>query len=370
MKRVNAHRQVFRAILVFAAGCLVLGVGVGLGPPYLAKAGFQLVTVIGLALLAAGLVLVTLGGIALVRVFRGWRRIPVVPVLLAAVATAVLSIGPAVAATNVPPTMVGSITPADRGLAFTEVTFPTADGVPLAGWYIPSGNNAAVVLLHGAGSTRSNVLEHAVVLAHHGYGVLLFDARGHGRSGGRAMDFGWYGDEDVSAAVSFLQTRPDVDDKLIAAVGLSMGGEEAIGAAASDRRIRAVVAEGATNRVPADREWLSDEFGWRGNLQEGLDGLTYAIADLLTAADQPPALRDAVAAAAPREVLLIAASDRADEGNAGRYIRSASVGTVDLWIVPRTAHTGALRTHPREWERRVTTFLATALHLEGNKVSP
>ena len=110
-------------------------------------------------------------------------------------------------------------------------------------------NHAAVVLLHGAGSTRSSVLDHAVVLANHGYGVLLFDARGHGRSGGRAMDFGWYGDKDVTAAVSFLQTRPDVDDDLIAAVGLSMGGEEAIGAAASDRRIRAVVAEGATHRV-------------------------------------------------------------------------------------------------------------------------
>ena len=370
MMRVDADRQVLRAILVFAAGCLVLGVGVGLGPPYLAKAGFHLVTVIGLAVLAAGLVLVALGGVALVCVFRGWRRIPVVPVLLAAVATAVLSIGPAVAVTNVPPTTVGSTTPANRGLPFTEVTFPTTDRVALAGWYIPSSNHAAVVLLHGAGSTRSDVLEHAVVLAHHGYGVLLFDARGHGRSDGHAMDFGWYGDEDVSAAVSFLQTRPDVDDELIAAVGLSMGGEEAIGAAAGDRRIRTVVAEGATNRVPADREWLSDEFGWRGNLQEGLDWLTYGIADLLTAADQPPALRDAVAASAPRKVLLIAAGDRTDEGNAGRYIQSASVDTVDLWIVSGTAHTAALRTHPREWEQRVITFLATELHLDGNKVTP
>jgi uncharacterized protein len=45
------------------------------------------------------------------------------------------------------------------------------------------------------------------VLARHGYGVLLFDARGHGRSEGRAMDFGWFGDLDVSAAVSFLVAR-------------------------------------------------------------------------------------------------------------------------------------------------------------------
>jgi len=363
MGRGEPRLQIVRAILVFSAGCLVLGVGIGLGPPYLAKAGLHPVTILGMAGFAAGLVLLALGGVGLVRVARSWRRILVVPVLLAAVAASVLSIGQAVAATNVPPTTVGSATPADRGLASTEVRFPTADGVALAGWYIPSRNHAAVVLLHGAGSTRSSLLDHAVVLAHHGYGVLLLDARGHGRSGGRAMDFGWYGDEDVAAAVSFLQTRPDVDDELIAAVGLSMGGEEAIGAAAGDRRIRAVVAEGATHRATSDREWLSDEFGWRGTLQEGLDRLTYGITDVLTAADQPPALRDAVAATAPRRVLLIAAGDRADEGNADRYIQSGATGSVDLWIVPDTGHTDALRTHPGEWEQRVTAFLATALHL-------
>jgi pimeloyl-ACP methyl ester carboxylesterase len=370
MKRVGGRPKIVRASLVFSAGCLLLGVGIGLGPPYLVKAGFHPVTVIGIAVLAAGLVLLALGGVALVRAARSWRRILVVPVLLALVATAVLSIGQAVAATNVPPTTVGSITPADRGLTFAEVTVPTADGIALAGWYIPSRNHAAVVLLHGAGSTRSSPLDHTVVLARHGYGVLLLDARGHGRSGGRAMDFGWYGDDDVASAVSFLQTRPDVDDELIAAVGLSMGGEEAIGAAAGDRRIRAVVAEGATHRVAADRAWLSDEFGWRGNLQQGLDWLTYGITDLLTAADPPRTLRDAVAATAPRKVLLIAAGDVADEGNAGRYIRSAAAGSVDLWIVPGTGHTDALRIHPREWEQRVTAFLATALPLEGNQVSP
>ena len=86
-------------------------------------------------------------------------------------------------------------------------------------------------MLHGAGSTRSAVLGHAVVLARHGYSVLLFDARGHGRSAGRAMDFGWYGDEDVGGAVTFLAAQPGIST--IAAVGMSMGGEEAIGAAAA-----------------------------------------------------------------------------------------------------------------------------------------
>jgi len=281
-----------------------------------------------------------------------------------------MSLGQAVAATTVPRTSVGSVSPADFGLAYGEVQFQTADGVMLSAWYVPSSNRAALVLLHGAGSTRSNVVEHAAVLARHGYGVLLPDARGHGRSAGRAMDFGWYGDQDIAAAVSYLQTRSDVDHERIAAVGLSMGGEEAIGAMATDTRIRAVVAEGATNRVTGDRAWLPDAHGWRGTIQEGIDWLTYQTADLLTSADQPIVLRDAVASAAPRPVLLITGGALADEGNAARYIQSGSAGTVDLWIVPGTGHTAALSTQTDQWEHRVTEFLDAALQIDGTHTTP
>ena len=175
------------------------------------------------------------------------------------------------------------------------------------------------------------------------------------------MDFGWYGDEDVAGAVSFLVEQRDVDPERIGAVGMSMGGEEAIGAAASDERIAAVVAEGATNRVAADKAWLSDEYGWRGTLQEGVEWLTFTTADLLTTADQPIALHDAVRATAPRPVLLIAAGERVDEGNAGRYVQSAAPDSVELWIVPDAGHTEAIETAPAEWETRVSAFLAAAL---------
>ena len=353
--------QLLRAVLAIAVGSIAVPVGVGVGIPHLAKVGIQPLTIAGLVSLVGGLVLVGAGGVLLVRATRSWRRLLVVPGLLCAVFMVVWSFGQAVAVTNVPRTSVGATTPGDRGLRYEDAEFETADGVTLSGWYVPSTNGAAVVLLHGAGSTRSGVLDHAVVLAKHGYGVLLFDARGHGRSGGRAMDFGWYGDEDIAAAVSFLQVQPDVDDGRIAAVGMSMGGEQAIGAAGSDSRIRAVVAEGATNRVTGDKAWLSDEFGWRGAVQEGIEWLTYNAADLLTAADQPITIRDAVAEAAPRPVLLIAGGAVASEAEAGSYIQAGAPETVELWVVPDTEHTAALDTNPEEWEQRVTTFLDDAL---------
>ena len=282
----------------------------------------------------------------------------VIPALLAATYVVVWTVGQATAATNVPRTKVGSTTPGDLGFDFRDVEFDTTDGVTLSAWYIPSRNGAAAVLLHGAGSTRSNVLEQAAVLAKHGYGIVMVDARGHGRSGGRAMDFGWHGDDDVTAAVSYLTDQPEVDPARIAAVGLSMGGEEAIGAAASDPRIKAVVAEGATNRTTADKAWLSNEFGWRGTMQRGIEWLVYNLSDVLTDASQPISLHEAARVAAPRPMLLIAGGRVADEPKAGRYIQSASPESVELWIVPDTGHTAALETHPDEWEQRVISFLA------------
>ncbi|MEO8696956.1 MAG: alpha/beta fold hydrolase [Acidimicrobiales bacterium] len=356
-----------RSGVMFAEGCVAVAVGIGIGLPHLAKTGLGLMTAAGLVALVAGLVLVGAGATGLVRATPRWPRLLVVPAQLVVVLLVVWSLGQATAATNVARSALGSITPGDVGLGYRDVEFDTTDGVTLSAWYVPSTNTAAVVLLHGAGSTRSNVLDHAVVLAKHGYGVAMVDARGHGRSEGRAMDFGWYGDRDVAAAVSFLTAQPDVDPSRIAAVGMSMGGEEAIGAAASDIRIRAVVAEGATNRVTADKAWLSDEYGWRGTLQRGVEWILYNTADAFTAAGPPIALRDA--AAAPRPMLLVAAGDEADEAEADRYIQTGSPESVEVWVVPGTHHTAAIRTYPLEWERRVTAFLSSALNV-ANDLGP
>ena len=66
----------------------------------------------------------------------------------------------------------------------------TSDGVKLAGWYVPSRNGAAVIAFPG----RSGPLEHARMLARHGYGVLMLDMRGQGESEGDPNAFGWQGE--------------------------------------------------------------------------------------------------------------------------------------------------------------------------------
>ena len=168
-------------------------------------------------------------------------------------------------------------------------------GAQLDGWYLPSINRAAVVLLHGAGSTRSDVLDEAAVRSSHGFGVLMGSrAAADSGSGGRAMDFGWHGDADIAAATGYLAHRPDVDRRRIGVVGMSMGGEEAVGASASNGLIQAVVAEGVTAWNAADETWLSDQFGVRGVVQEQLERLQDVVTDALTDASVPTSWGEAV----------------------------------------------------------------------------
>ena len=354
------------AAVALVAGLVTVPVGIGVGAAHLAKGGPVGVTVTGLLVLAAGLTLLVLGAVGVVASARGWRRLPVAVLVAVGTLFVVLPAWPALYVTNVPRPQLPDVTPGDRGLSYRDVTFPATDGARLSGWYLPSRNGAAVALLHGASSTRAAVLPQAAVLSRHGYGVLLYDARGHGHSAGRAMDFGWYGDQDVSGAVTFLAGRADVDPTRIGVVGMSMGGEQAIGAAAGDPRIAGVVAEGATGRTAADHAWLSDVYGLRGAFTERWQGLLeFGLTDLLTSAGPPVSLHDAAARAAPREMLLVTAGNVDGERHAAHYIRSASPSTVSTWEVVGAGHTGGLATRPRLWTAHVVAFLQRTLSADG-----
>ena len=341
-----------RPVVAAAAGAVTTAVGVGF-LPYLVDEGPGWNGLAAIALIVAGLSLVVLGTTDLVRRRRWWWQVLAGVLAVAALGVTVSVVAPSVLATNVPRPQLGE-TPAERGLDADSATLTTSDGVDLAAWYVPSGNGAAVVLRHGAGSTRSDVLDEAVVLARHGYGVLMTDAGGHGESCGRAMDFGWNGDVEVAAAIEFLESEMGIER--IGLVGMSMGGEEVLGAAGAQPQVAAVVAEGATARRAADKAWLSDVYGVRGALQEQLERVQDGLTDLLTEADPPTVLRDAVRRS-DAAVLLITAGAVPDEAHAAARIASGAPDRVEIWSVPGADHIDGLATDPDGWEQRVIGIL-------------
>jgi fermentation-respiration switch protein FrsA (DUF1100 family) len=340
-------------------GLFVSAVGAGIAIRYLTKTGLTWTSVLGLFLLLVGFALLGFAGTVAWQSIHCWRRLWFIPITVVALLV-MFSVAQGAMLAYAPRNNLGSVTPADRGLAYTKATFRTSDGVRLSAWYIPTTNHAAVVTVPGSGSNRAATLGQATVLARHGYGVLMVDPRGQGRSGGHAMDAGWYGDHDVTAAVTFLQQQPNVDPARVGVLGLSMGGEEAIGAAASDPAIHAVVAEGATNRTAADKTGYLPG-GITGAIQRGLDQLTYGTAALLSPAPQPGTLHSAIVHARTTPFLLIAAGHGVDEPKAVNYLRTAAPDRVQTWTVPGASHVHGLATSPAQWTSQVTTFLDRSL---------
>jgi hypothetical protein len=231
-----ARAPAIRAIAALAFGLAELMAGAGTGVMHLVESDLTVTAVAAIVALAAWLVLVGVGVGRLWKLTPGWWRLLGVPVAYLLVGFLLVPVTVAIYGTNVPATHLASVTPADRGLAYQDVSLISSHGVRLSAWYIPSRNGAAIVALHGSGSTRTPALDQAAVVARHGYGVMLLDARGHGRSDGTAMDFDWWGDRDIGAATRWLQSCPDVREGRIGALGMSIGGEEAIGAAATNKK--------------------------------------------------------------------------------------------------------------------------------------
>ena len=347
------------AAFAAVAGLLVTALGAGSAIRYLTKTGLTWTGVLGLFTLIAGVTLLAYAWLVYWRVSHGWQRLWFIPVVFVALLT-MFSVAQGTMLAWAPRNSLGATTPAADGLTFNNVTFRTSDGVRMSAWLIPSTNHAAVVTMPGAGSTRTATLAQATVLAQHGYGVLMVDPRGQGQSGGGAMDAGWYGDRDVTAAVRFLRHQPGIDPNRIGVLGLSMGGEEAIGAAASDHGIRAVVAEGATHRTAADKAGYLPG-GVAGAIQRGMDWLTYGTTAILSPAPEPDSLYSAIARANSTQFLLIAAGNGIDEPEATAYLHSAVPSRVHTWTVRGASHVHGLATSPAEWTSRVTTFLDLAL---------
>ena len=246
------------------------------------------------------------------------------------------------------------VPPADLGAAYENVAFTTSDGLRLKGWYIPSRNGAAVISFPGRASSQKR----AKMLARHGYGVLLFDRRGEGESEGDPNAFGWQGERDIHAAVAFLQRRPDVDPQRIGGIGLSVGGEMMIEAAAESSELKAIVSEGASSRSVRD-EIANPGGTWQEVIGNGVATAATAI----FSNNLPPAtLKSLVPKIAPGSVFFVYGErGQPAERPANQAFYAAAGQPKAIWEVPGSGHIGGIDAQPAEYERRVVAFFDKAL---------
>jgi alpha/beta superfamily hydrolase len=350
-----------RAVAALATGSLMIVAGVVDGVRHVAvdRLGGDDVTAIACGV--AGALLVVLGTVVLWRS----RRLDERPLrryarrtLVGAVAAlcglfVVLPVGFAIVSNH---KARAPVERANLGRPYADVSLTTSDGLRLAAWYVPSRNGAAVIAFPG----RTGPARHARMLAEHGYGVLLLDRRGEGESEGDFNARGWGGEPDLRAAVAYLRRRPDVQGDRIGGLGLSVGGELLLQAAAHDRALRAVVSEGAGMRSAAEQKHMPDTppepLRW-------IAPITMETAAGIVISDHMPPtdLVDLMPRIAPRPVLLITGLKGNGDESLNRVYREAGGANVALWKIREAGHTGGLATAPGEYERRVVGFFDRAL---------
>jgi uncharacterized protein len=131
-----------------------------------------------------------------------------------------------------------------------DVEFDAESGLKLRGWlFVPeerSRPRAAVTMAHGYAGVKEHGLERfARAFAEAGFVVLVHDHRNFGASGGaeRGDLDPWQQIADWRLAISYLESRPEVDAAHIGVWGTSYAGGHAIVLGATDRRLKAVVAQ-------------------------------------------------------------------------------------------------------------------------------
>jgi dienelactone hydrolase len=159
-----------------------------------------------------------------------------------------------------PPTPVVRDEALRRLPALVDVSWES-DGATIRGWFLPGRERAAVVLVHGSGGNRVDVLAEMTILAKSGFSLLAFDWPGQGDSGGLVT---WGEPERASLrrALDWLATRPEVDPARMGAFGFSLGGTVLVQVAATDMRVRAVAVAGTPGNLMEHARWENRKYGF------------------------------------------------------------------------------------------------------------
>jgi hypothetical protein len=237
------------------------------------------------------------------------------------------------------PEPLASADPARWRVEAREVGFAAADGSRLSAWWVPppGADSPVVLLVHGRSgniATRADIVRR---LAQDGIGLLAFDYRGYGASGGHPSEQAI--GEDAVSAYDWLRAR-GVAAARIAVVGQSLGNAPAARLAAS-RPVGALVlvspftslAGAAAERWPplALLPWPRNRFEVAAHLADVRAPVLFAVAGADETVPRAEARR--AAAAMPRPPLWIEIEGHrhdgllrtlVSEGRLQRFVRRAA----------------------------------------------
>ncbi|MBC7876748.1 MAG: alpha/beta hydrolase [Anaerolineales bacterium] len=234
----------------------------------------------------------------------------------------------------------------EENINFQKVDLFTKDNIRLTAWYTPSENGTVILLAHGYGDNRPEWV-HAM-LAKRGYGVLAWDARAHGESDGDISTIGYSEILDVSAALNYALSQPEVLH--IGAWGGSMGGATMIRAAAEFSQIEALVVDSSFSSLNEEIDFLAP-YPLVNPMAKFFMGLFLGV-NLKTSSPL-----ELIGKISPRPVYIIQGSgDSVASPKAAEELYNAAGEPRYLWTEDNVIHLGMYINNPRKYQRRVVDF--------------
>ena len=266
------------------------------------------------------------------------------------------------------PRMEISETPDRYGIIYSEVQFKSCDGLILKGWSAVQDDSVpTIILCHGLGTNRSDMLIFASFLHKAGWNLFLFDFRGHGESQGKVTSFGYLEQRDLAGAIQYLDSRSDLVDHRYGVFGISMGAAVAVLEAAQNPKIQAVAADSCFASLSASiKRYVTLLYHLPSFLFGDLACLAWEVRFRTSIRAVSP--QDRIGEIAPRAILILQGEkdDRILASEAAQLFERAN-NPKELWIIPGAGHLESFHLDPQGYRDRVTQFFKKNLPLNAKR---
>ncbi|QIL46424.1 alpha/beta hydrolase [Vagococcus coleopterorum] len=244
------------------------------------------------------------------------------------------------------------------------MTQKTDDGLELSGRLFQQeqeGRKKIAIIAHGYTSSSDFMYDFGKMFYQDGYDIFLADARGHGRSEGKYIGFGWPDRLDYVKWID--QINKEYDNKVdIVLYGISMGASTVLmtsGESLPDN-VKAIVADCGYDTVENELSYQLDQ----------MFGLpAFPLIPVTSKYTEMRAGYNFKEASAVKQLeknqlpILFIHGDKDDFVPTDMVypLYDAAKGPKELYLVPGAKHAEAFKTDPKKYEEVVNTFLTKYL---------
>ena len=235
------------------------------------------------------------------------------------------------------------------------------------GWFFPGRRGApTIILCHGYGSSRGELLTLVSALQDHQYNVFVFDFAGHGGNNG-ITTFGYREADEVRAAADTVAARNDVDPGQLGLWGYNLGAYAALREAENDHRIRAIVLDSVYDE-PKQMVKIGVQRTGLGGFPLMVRSAQFSFTWLNYKYREDPPISKKLSALAGVPKLFIEASDDPELADITRQMFIKSPEPHEQTIIPHGNFVSMDDADKRDYENRVVSFFLLRLPATGGSV--